>query len=260
MKSGPGTFGFKRAILTPPGSFRVALAGILLGLSYVEHAAAQAPVNDNLAGRIVLSGALVSESGTNANATREVNEFDQGFDGDAGGASVWYEWTAPSSGPFLLDTQGSIDSADGGDLDTNVGIFTSDSADPAHTDLNLYVVNDEGYDPTLPGISCEVIFLAEAGTTYFIGIDTFSADGGSTQPQGAIALSIAPGPLQPVNDDLATAELLASALPVSASGNNRNATRERDEPFHGNQLSFASLWYQWTPANEWSLPTARVEK
>lgn len=65
------------------------------------------PPNDNFANAAPLTGQITEEpngtrsyfgdqSGYNYNATKETGE--PKHDGDQGGASVWYEWTAPESG------------------------------------------------------------------------------------------------------------------------------------------------------------------
>jgi hypothetical protein len=59
------------------------------------------PGNDDFANRVVLTGGSVSASGNNAGATVESGEpLDAGF--SYGGRSVWFTWTAPSSGSFVF--------------------------------------------------------------------------------------------------------------------------------------------------------------
>ena len=56
-----------------------------------------APANDNFVDAEVPSTEDTSPtSGSNVDATKEAGEPDHG--GDAGGASVWYRWTASDSG------------------------------------------------------------------------------------------------------------------------------------------------------------------
>ena len=74
-------------------------------------AAAEPPSNDDFANAIVLTGLPVSTTGTNVEATSELNEPVHAFVG--GGASVWYTWTAPSSGTVTIDLcDDSVDSFD----------------------------------------------------------------------------------------------------------------------------------------------------
>ena len=67
--------------------------------------AAPPPANDNFAAAQVLAptgGTLTLDS---AGATKEVGEPDHA--GDAGGASVWFKWTAPATANVSIDTSGS---------------------------------------------------------------------------------------------------------------------------------------------------------
>lgn len=63
------------------------------------------PPNDNFVNRITLSGISGTVNGTVAGATREAGEPAEG--GSAQSISVWWRWTAPSSGQFTLTTAGS---------------------------------------------------------------------------------------------------------------------------------------------------------
>src|SRR5438045_1081690 len=66
---------------------------------------AAAPANDLFSDSIVLSGTDVTATGTNVGATKEAGEPSHA--GSAGGASVWWSWTAPSFGSVKIDTAGS---------------------------------------------------------------------------------------------------------------------------------------------------------
>jgi len=91
-------------------------AGALFaGLLLARPAAAAPPANDNFASAQALSGSSLSVSGTNVEATKQTGEPQHA--GDPGGRSVWYTWTAPSTGAFKVDTCGS-------DFDTLLGVYT----------------------------------------------------------------------------------------------------------------------------------------
>src|SRR3712207_2098533 len=60
------------------------------------------PSNDNLAAATVISGATGTISGTNVEATGETGEGAHGSGGP--NRSVWYTWTAPSSGSVTFET------------------------------------------------------------------------------------------------------------------------------------------------------------
>jgi hypothetical protein len=66
------------------------------------------PTNDNFADRISVTGESVEMSGSNVGATKEPNEPDHftSFFQDAGGHSIWWTWTAPSSGTYSINRTG----------------------------------------------------------------------------------------------------------------------------------------------------------
>src|SRR6185295_7639375 len=60
------------------------------------------PANDAFAAATSISGNSGSINGNSANATKQSGEPNHA--GDLGGASVWYNWTAPSASPVTIDT------------------------------------------------------------------------------------------------------------------------------------------------------------
>lgn len=115
------------------------------------------PPNDNFADPVVLSGSVggssysASTQGFNWNATKEAGEPDHG--GDQGGASIWYEWTAPASGKAELG-------ACSFSFDFFLGLYTGSSVG-ALTPVPL---------ESRP-VPCFINFVASAGTTYRIALD-----------------------------------------------------------------------------------------
>jgi subtilisin family serine protease len=127
------------------------------------------PPNDNFANRIFLGGLPVSTTGSNIRATAEEGEPSQS------GAinSVWWTWTAPSTGLYNIDTRGS-------NLDTYLSVFTGDEL----PNLTLVGANDDGGGYFTSLVSLE----ATAGTTYQIAVDGWASH------TGPINLNIAPTP------------------------------------------------------------------
>ena len=106
----------------------LAAAALLFGAA-VAHAA---PANDNFTDAETLTGLPTSTTGSNVDATTEVDEPDHNnFPGE--GHSVWYEWLAPSSGPVTVDLSGS-------GYDTYLAVYTGASLDL----LSLVGKNDSG--------------------------------------------------------------------------------------------------------------------
>lgn len=126
---------------------------------------AAAPANDNFAGAQVLSGAAGSASGSNVGATKETGEPNHA--GNAGGASIWYRWTAPLSGTATFDTSGSS-------FDTLLAIYTGSAVNA----LTTIASNDNDG----PNLTSKASFSAVAGTTYQVAVD---GSGGKT---GAVTL------------------------------------------------------------------------
>lgn len=121
-----------------------------------------APANDHLNNAAAVFGVSGTTNGSNQAATKEAGEANHG--GNAGGASVWYSWTAPSSGTATVDTIGS-------GFDTTLGIYTGSSYP-----LSLIIQNDD-----MGGGSRQsrVTFSASSGTNYKIAVDGFNGATGS---------------------------------------------------------------------------------
>jgi Ca2+-binding RTX toxin-like protein len=135
-------------------------------------AAPPTPPNDDFANATPLSGSTASRNGdTNVNATRETGE--PLIAGDPGGHSVWYAWTAPTTGPFTLDTAGS-------NFNTLLGVYTG----PTVSGLTPVAQDDDSG----PGTTSQVTFAAQSGVTYGIVVDGF---GGAV---GSVNLHLTPTP------------------------------------------------------------------
>jgi len=123
-----------------------------------------APPNDHFANALVLSGSVGTVTGTNGGATKETGE--PGHGGNAGGASVWYRWQAPSSGAVTFTTVGS-------NFDTLLGVYTGSSVGA----LTSIAGNDD--DPVLSALTSRVTFNAVSGTTYRIAVDGYGNASGN---------------------------------------------------------------------------------
>ena len=180
------------------------------------------PSADLFAGATPLTGALVTVTGSNVGSSAETGE--PAHAGSAAVSSVWWEWTAPSSGRVEINTNGSA-------IDTRLGVYTG--ADVAA--LSLVGDNDDYYD-----LQSSVAFNAVAGTTYRVAVDGFMGE------QGDIVLNVG---MLAANDNFANAEVL-SGVSLSVDGHNLAATTEKYEPNHANGNSVSTVWWTWTPAAE----------
>lgn len=122
-----------------------------------------APANDNLASAQTLAGANGSVSASNVNATRETGESQHG--GAAGGASVWFAWQAPASGPVAFTATGGSSAL-----------------------LAAYGANTHGGAAIAQSASGSIDFTAASGSTYYVALD------GTGGAQGLFSLTWAQGP------------------------------------------------------------------
>ena len=128
--------------------------------------------NDNFADRKTLTGSIVTTTGDNRSATREFGEPNPAR--ASSGRSVWWTWTASSSGRVTISTAGST-------FDTTLGVYTGTSL----TSLRLVADNDDS-DFTAGTLTSHVTFNAVAGTKYQILVDSYNGE------TGDITLKIAP--------------------------------------------------------------------
>ncbi len=179
---------------------------------------AAAPANDNFTSSTALTGSPATATGDSTGATADV-----GQPAFLGSATVWYTWTAPSSGTVLVSTAGSS-------FNTKLGVYTGTAVNALTPVLNGENDNYNG------SAQSQVVFVATAGTVYQIGIS-----GGSTEA-GLYTLGIA-RVTAPANDSLSNATNLGNAATFSVPGDTTYATAETGETFNG---IGRTIWYKWT--------------
>ncbi|MDQ4005883.1 MAG: pre-peptidase C-terminal domain-containing protein, partial [Actinomycetota bacterium] len=156
----------------------------------------QPPPNDDFGSAITLTGPNVTRSSdTNRGAAKQTGEPNHA--GNAGGASVWYRWTAPSGGRVTIDTAGS-------NFDTLLAVYRGSSVGS----LTHVVSNDEASnDPTSTNHTSKVAFTPTAGTTYRIAVDGFLTGQGPSM--GTLKLRLVQAPtitgLSPLSGNPGTA-------------------------------------------------------
>ena len=124
------------------------------------------PANDNFANAEVIPGTSGSRSGKNVFASNEAGEPNHAPDGNPGGRSVWYRWTAPAGGQVNLTTAGS-------DYDTVLAVYTGSSVNG----LSLITSNDDVQSGIIT--TSAVQFNAVAGTTYQIAVTGYNLSQGN---------------------------------------------------------------------------------
>jgi hypothetical protein len=116
------------------------------------------PVNDNFANATVLTTTTnISVLATNILATKEPGEPKHA--GATGGHSVWWQWTAPSNGVVVINTDNST-------FNTVLAVYTGTSV----SNLTQIAANDD--ESTAQGqFTSQVRFQVLAGTQYKIAVD-----------------------------------------------------------------------------------------
>ncbi len=119
--------------------------------------------NDLFADALVLTGASGTVTGQNYAASKEPGE--PAHAGNQGGRSVWFRWTAPTTGQASFDTGGLPPG------DTVLAAYTG----TAVTNLQLVAADDDGFseDGNFYGFygPSRVVFNTVAGETYFLALD-----------------------------------------------------------------------------------------
>jgi subtilisin family serine protease len=163
-------------------TYRIAVAGSGSASegTFILDAPHDPPLNDYFSSAQTLSGNSATVAGTTLSATREFDELDHytsTSDGYwfYGEHSVWYSWTAPSSGQVELNTCTS-------NIDSILAVYTG-------SDMSTLsrVADDRNSCPEVYG--SKVTFNATAGTTYKIAV----ADTGAENSEGAFTLKVIGG-------------------------------------------------------------------
>jgi type VII secretion-associated serine protease mycosin len=157
------------------------------------------PANDAFAAPAALAGASGSATGVNSWGHKETGEPDHAR--DAGGMSVWYRWTAPSTGSYVFDTFGST-------FDTTLGVYVGS----ALATLREVTSNDQALGTNWSRVS----FAATAGTTYLLAVDGWHADG--YPARGTFTLTWAPSDALAADTVPPTVQLTAPAKDAVVGG------------------------------------------
>ncbi len=142
-----------------------------------------APANDNFASAATLTTNTGKVTGTTLNASKETGEPTLSGDGSTGaGKTVWYKWTAPSSGDFSF-------SAFTSSFSPILGVYTGSAVSSL---TNIQTDTDV------------VTFTATANKVYYIAVD------GADSNSGAFTLTYNPGEAIPLGDMVTPSAALAT--------------------------------------------------
>ena len=187
---------------------------------------AHAPANDDFADATNIPSLPWSRPGTNVDASKEIGEPDPA--GNAGGASVWYSWTAAHTGEVLVAACGQ------GLAHPLLGVYTGGEVGA----LTPVASADGTGDPSCGEGGSGVRVDAVKGTTYKIAVD------GRDGREGRFFLRLYEAP---ANDDFANAQTIIG-IPNSVYSTNAAASKQTGEPEIEGNAGGASVWYSWTPS------------
>jgi uncharacterized repeat protein (TIGR01451 family) len=196
------------------------ILGLTLGAVSVF---AAAPSNDNFADAAVITGTSGNTTGTNVEATIEDGEPPISADTDST-ETVWWSWTAPTTGTAAFDTLGSS-------FDTVMAAYTGDNV----SSLTLLSTSDDAW---LGSRDSRVVFKVTEATTYHIAVAGYGHATGNITLNWGYAIP-------PANDDFPGETI--SGTSGSSVFSSDNATREDGEPdLNLGYNGFSSLWWSWT--------------
>ena len=205
------------------GKIRSGRLNLAKALGATNNPAPVRPWNDNFASGTWLSGSSWTSAGNNMNGTSESGEPSHA--GQAPAKSVWYNWTAPSSGMVTMGTAGST-------FDTVLAVYTGSSLGA----LTAVVSNDN----RSTGVTdSQVTFQAVAGTVYRIAVDGKSGASGNLTITGNFSGVT-------VGNDAFSSAIVCSGPSFTMTGSNVGATKEAGEPSHAGRSSGKSVWWTWT--------------
>ena len=119
--------------------------------------------SDSFGSRSGIDGAAGQREGSNVDAGIESGEPNRA--GNSGGASLWWSWSAPTTGEVTFDTRGSS-------FDTLLAVYTGTSL----SRLTAIASNDD--DPAGGSLQSAVRFSARQGQTYHIAVDDYRGASG----------------------------------------------------------------------------------
>lgn len=196
---------------------------LLRALQTADEPNGNRPFNDDFSRRPRLSGDNLALRASNAGATAETGE--PAHAGAAAASSLWWEWTAPTSGTVSVDTIGST-------YDTVLAIYTGSAVGA----LTPVAANDNTTgDNNVGTINSRLTFTAQAGTTYQFAVD------GKFAQTGLTLLNLG---TTPANDAFASPATI-TGVSTHLTATNANCSRESGEPYISGWLGGRSLWYRW---------------
>lgn len=190
---------------------------------------AAAHAQDNFPGTTI-SGNSGSLTASNTGASGEGGEPTTYGGGQL--ETIWYSWTAPSDGLFVVETCSTTQT----DFDTTLKTYTGSAVNA----LTTVAQNDDACAMTTnTTYASRNSFFATSGTTYRIQVDGYRNNDGNY----LLTWNFTPGATV-TGDDFPGITITGAS--GSVNGSNVGATGEAGEPatFGGGSLN--TIWYSWT--------------
>ena len=182
------------------------------------------PANDAFTNAVTISTTPFTTSGFVNCATKQSGEPNHA--GNAGGHSIWFNWTPASNHTAVVTTKRS-------NFDTTLAVYTGNAVNT----LTL-VTNSDDIVPSVVQQSL-LSFNAIAGTTYRIAVDGYNS------AVGTAVLNVNPPP----NDDFTNAFAITGTSGF-VTGHTIGASKDSSEPAHAGDVGGRSIWYRWVaPTN-----------
>ena len=198
------------------------------------HNSPEPPPNDDFAAAVPLDGMSGHAVYDNDWATTEPGEPST-VAGERNTRSVWFRWTAPTTGSLRVDTCQSLPT--GSQTDVLLAVYTGTAVEG----LTALEENDEGEAcQSWAGGPASVEIDVIAGTTYRVLVAGFDGAMGEFDLRWALSPT-------PTNDDFSAAATL-SATSGSFAGSTVGADKEAGEPNHAGNGGGHSVWYRFTAA------------
>lgn len=182
------------------------------------------PANDNFANRISLSGTNLTTVASTVGATEERLELVHG--GFAGSNSIWWTWTAPSTGTLTV-------TATGDGFGPTWSVYSG-------TGLSTLSLLADSY--WHGNVRSSGMISVQQGTAYQIAVDGSPQVGGPAM--GIVTLNLSFAGLPP-NDNFANRIPITAAMGM-VTGTTEGATKEPGEPDHAGYSGGHSIWYSFT--------------
>ena len=246
------------------------VAMVIAGIVIAAPARAVAPPNDACAAATVIAATPYSASVTTSAATVEASDPSPGCGNHSRSRSVWYRFTAPSSGTLTANTFGS-------NYDTILAAYSGT--------CGAFIPVSGGCNDDASSLQSRVSVAVSGGVTYFFLATAYSGNGGNlvlqlsfqaaggtpvpswtltrtptarvpaaTATRTSTAVPPPTGGSGQSNDACANAALV-SAAPYTNTRATTVATTEATDPSPGcgNRSRSRSVWYQFTAPSSGSL-------